>query len=276
MNSLNIKTGIRILLIVCLISLTSTSIIYADRLILATTTSTYNSGLLDQLKPIFEQKYRLSLDILPVGTGKALKFGMDGNADVLLVHAPQAEEKFMKDGHGVLRVTFMFNDFVLLAPPELEISQKIKSVVDLFKYVYDNEIFFVARGDDSGTHKKEKFIWKLAGLSPQNNEWYWSTGQGMGATLLVASEKKGVVLVDRGTFLAYKDKVDLRVIYEGDKILWNPYSIMIVAPSKNSKINYTGALDFLRFMLDPDTLDMIRNLKKEGTPLFKTLINPKK
>jgi len=210
-----------------------------------------------------------------VGTGKALKFGMDGNADVLLVHAPQAEEKFMKEGHGVLRVTFMFNDFVMLGPPDLKISKKFKSVVDFFKYVYENKVFFISRGDDSGTNKKEKFIWNLAGLSPENNKWYWVTGQGMGPTLLVASEKKGVVLTDRGTFLAYKDKVHLKIIYEGDKILWNPYSIIIVDPSKNSKINYVGALDFLRFMLDPETLDLIRNFKKEDTSLFKTLINPK-
>lgn len=280
MNSLDRKAWFYVLLIVCLISLIPTSILYAEQLILATTTSTYNSGLLDLLKPAFENQYEDTLDILAVGTGKALKYAMDGNADVLLVHAPKAEKKFMNEGHGVLRCTLMFNDFVLAGPPDLEIFPELKSAVDFFKYVYENKLLFVSRGDNSGTHKKEKTIWDLANLSPENNElsfdeWYLSTGQGMGPTLLIASEKEGVVLTDRGTFLSYKDKVRLKVVYEGDKILWNPYSIIIVNPAKNSKINYTGALDFLRFMLDPETLNLIRNFKKEGTALFKTLINPK-
>jgi len=273
MKYLKIKLTVFLYLILCLNSLIIP--IHAERLILATTTSTYNSGLLDKLKPVFEKKYNHTLDILAVGTGKALKYGMDGNADVLLVHAPPAEEKFMNDGHGVLRTTFMFNDFVLLGPKSLEIPEEIKSVTALFKYIYENELFFVSRGDDSGTHKKEKILWQLTELSPEGKEWYWSSGQGMGPTLLIANEKDAVVLTDRGTFLAYKNRIELEIIYEGDKILWNPYSIIIVDPSKNSKINYTGALDFLRFMLDPGTLDMIRNFKKGDTALFKTLINPK-
>jgi len=261
-------------IVVPLFILLLASELHADRVILATTTSTYNTGLLDKLKPLFESKYDHKLDILAVGTGRALKYGMDGNADVLLVHAPPAEEKFMKEGHGVLRVTFMFNDFIVVAPPKLDIP-KFNSVVELFRYIYRNRLTFISRGDDSGTHKKEKEIWRLAQLRP-SGKWYWSTGQGMGRTLLVASEKGGITLTDKGTYLAYRRRLNLRIIHEGDDILRNPYSLIIVNPAKNDRINYVGALDFLRFMLDPDTLDLIRNFKRDDTPLFKILINPKR
>ncbi len=250
----------------------SSSTLWAERLVLATTTSTYNSGLLELLKPRFEQKYGHTLDILSVGTGKALKYGRDGNADVLLVHAPPAEESFMKDGYGVARVTFMYNDFVIVGPEHGKLPP-LDKVEDLFTCIAGNKLIFISRGDDSGTHKKEKQIWARTGIKPEG-DWYWSSGQGMGNTLLIAGEKQGFTLTDRGTLLAYAKKVDLKIVYEGDYMLRNPYSVIVVNPALSNKINYQGALDFMHFLLLPETLDVICTLKKEGKVLFKPLITP--
>lgn len=246
--------------------------VLAERLMLATTTSTYNSGLLELLKPRFEQKYGHTLDILSVGTGKALKYGRDGNADVLLVHAPPAEEAFMKDGYGVARVTFMYNDFVIVGPDNGTLPP-LEKAEDLFAHIAGEKLLFISRGDDSGTHKKEMQIWARAGVKPEG-DWYWSSGQGMGNTLLIAGEKQGFTLTDRGTLLAYKEKINLGILHEGDNLLRNPYSVMVVNPALSNKINYQGALDFMHFLLLPETLDVISTLKKEGEVLFKPLITP--
>ncbi|MDP7422429.1 MAG: substrate-binding domain-containing protein [bacterium] len=250
----------------------SLSPVLAERVVLATTTSTYNSGLLDVLKPRFEKDYEHTLDILSVGTGKALKYGRDGNADVLLVHAPAAEMEFMDGGYGVARVTFMFNDFVIVGPTGADLPP-FDTVEELFAHISEKKSLFVSRGDDSGTHKKEKQIWIKTGLQP-HGDWYWGSGQGMGNTLLIASEKQGFTLTDRGTLLAYLKKLNLKIIHEGDPLLRNPYSVMVVNPALSDKINYRGALDFMHFLLSSEILNIIRHFKKGGEVLFKPLINP--
>jgi len=258
-----------------LIFLIITGLAVSQQLFLATTTSLYNSGLLDLLKPAFEKEYNWSLNILAVGTGKALKYGMDGNVDVLLVHSPQDEIDFMQKDHGVLRVSFAYNDFVVLGPEEVKIDKSFDSVKDFFRYIYEKKLPFVSRGDDSGTHKLEKRIWQSLGLEPEG-KWYISTGQGMGASLMIANEKRAFILSDRGTYLSYKGGIDLGVVFEGDPALLNIYSVIVVNPAKNSSINYEGALDFVRFLLDPDTLKTMENFKVNGVSLFKPLINIKK
>lgn len=250
------------------------SFVIARQLILATTTSAYNTGLLDFLKPVFEEKYKHTLSIIAVGTGMALEYGKRGDADVLLVHSPQDEEQFMKENHGILRVSFMYNDFIIVGPEEIELPA-FKNVEEFFKYIYDNKLMFVSRGDESGTHKREKQIWQLSNLVPENEKWYIKTGQSMAKTLLIADEKRGFTLTDRSTFLSLKDRLDMKIFFEGDQKLLNIYSLIVVNPNKSNKINYEGALDFVRFILDPSTLKMIESYSVNNTKLFSLLFRPR-
>lgn len=249
------------------------SVCTAKQLIVATTTSVYNTGLLDVLKPLFEKKYGHSLSVVAVGTGMALEYGKRADADVLLVHSPQDELLFMEQGHGVLRVSFMYNDFVIVGPTEKNIPP-LKSAQEVFRYIYENRLSFVSRSDESGTHKKERQIWNLAGKNPSGS-WYIQTGQDMAKTLLIANEKRAFTLTDRSTFIALKDKLDMKIFFENDPQLLNIYSVIVVNPDKSDKINYTGALDFVRFILDPDTLKVIKNFSVNGTRLFNLLFEPK-
>jgi len=207
------------------VSMMLISPIYASpiHLKLATTTSTENSGLLEVLLPPFEEKFDVKVDVIAVGTGQAIKLGENGDVDILFVHAREAEDKFIQDGHGVNRRDVMFNDFIILGPSNdpAEIGSE-SSVILVFKRISDRKAYFVSRGDDSGTHKKEKDLWQNAKISPEG-EWYMEIGQGMGTTLQVADERQAYVLCDRGTFLAYKHKIDLIVLFEGDPLLFNPY-----------------------------------------------------
>lgn len=243
------------------------------QLIVATTTSLYNTGLLDALKPLFEKQYGHSLSVIAVGTGLALEYGKRGDADVLLVHSPEDEAIFMQQNHGVLRVTFMYNDFVIVGPSEGKLPS-FKNVQEVFEYIYANKITFVSRSDESGTHKKEKQIWNSLGKIPSGS-WYIQTGQDMAKTLLIANEKKAFTLTDRSTFLALKDKLSMKIFFENDPQLLNLYSVIVVNPQKSSKINYEGALDFVRFILDPTTLRTIKEFSVNGTKLFNLLFEPR-
>jgi len=259
---------------VIFIILISLSCFAGKKLILATTTSTVNTGLLDFLKPKFEERYGYELNILSVGTGQALKLGEDGNADVLLVHAPDAEQVFMQNGNGVARVTVMYNDFVFVGSKTLK-NDKIISAKEFLEFIFENKIPFISRGDNSGTNMKEIEIWDTTDLEYEGQPWYIKTGQGMGNTLIIGDEKKGTVLTDRGTYYAYKDRLDMDIIFEGDPILLNLYSVIVVDPSKSPLINYSGALDFLRFMMDENTLEEIAGYEKNGYTLFTPLIKTK-
>lgn len=240
-------------------------------LILATTTSTQDSGLLDVLIPMFEQQSGYTVQTVAVGTGQALKMGEEGNADVLLVHAPKSEEEFMANGFGKDRALVMHNDFVIVGPESDPARIKgLTSALDALKKIFDSGSTFISRGDDSGTHKKELDVWSKAELDPQGQAWYLETGQGMGATLTVTSEKGAYTLTDRATFLAQESNLSLVLILEGDPPLLNPYHVITVNPDKWPNVNYDGALAFYNFMIAPETQKVIGEFGVEqyGQPLF--------
>lgn len=240
-------------------------------LILATTTSTQDSGLLDVLVPMFQDQMGYTVQTVAVGSGEAMKMGEEGNADVLLVHAPSSEVSFMDAGNGKDRFLVMHNDFIIVGPAADPAGIKgMTSAVDAFTAVYESGAQFITRGDDSGTHKKELALWKSAGLDPAGQAWYIETGQGMGASMIVASEKAAYILTDRATYLANKENYELEILVEGDNSLLNVYHVITVSPDKWPKANYEGALAFSNFMIDPATQEVIGQFGVEefGQPLF--------
>ena len=243
-----------------------------QNLILATTTSTQDSGLLDVLIPLFETETGYKVQTVAVGSGQAMEMGQQGNADVLLVHSPSAEKQFMKDGWGKDRALVMHNDFIVVGPADDPAKIKGLSATDAFKAIAATQETFVARSDKSGTSTKELGIWTKAELDPVTEKpaWYIETGQGMGATLTIASEKAGYTLTDRATFLANKANLQLEILVEGDKLLLNVYHVITVNPDKWPKVNYEGATAFSKFMTEPSTQDAIGKfgLDKFGQQLF--------
>lgn len=240
------------------------------KVILATTTSTVDTGLLDELLPIFKEQTGYEVSTIAVGTGEALRMGEEGNADVLLTHAPASEQPLVDKGDVINYQLVMHNDFVIVGPASDPAKIKgMKSAADSFKKIMDSSSAFVSRGDDSGTHKKEKSIWEKLNVEPKG-DWYIEAGAGMGDTLRMASEEQAYTLTDRGTYLAWKDKLDLEVMVEGDKVLLNIYHVMQVNPEKNDKINAEGAKAFVEFMVSPDTQKIIEDFGKDkyGEPLF--------
>ncbi|MDQ0286067.1 tungstate transport system substrate-binding protein [Desulfofundulus luciae] len=238
--------------------------------ILATTTSTQDSGLLDVLIPEFEKKTGYKVKTIAVGTGQALEMGKKGEADVLLVHAPKAEKELVDSGVGINYRLVMHNDFVVVGPENDPAGVKsAKNTVEAFKKIAQTQSTFVSRGDESGTHKKEKDIWKEAGITP-GGKWYQEAGTGMGNTLNIASEKGGYTLSDRATYLANQKHLKLKILYEGDKTLLNIYHVMQVNPEKFSKVNAEGAKAFVDFMVSPETQQIIGKfgVDKYGQPLF--------
>lgn len=240
-------------------------------IILATTTSTQDSGLLDVLLPIFEKKTGYFVKTIAVGSGQAMAMGQKGEADVLLVHSPDAEKKFMAEGYGINRRLVMHNDFIVVGPAEDPAKIKgLKSSQEAFKKVASAMALFLSRGDNSGTDAKEKAIWKATGIKPEGDKWYQQTGLGMGQTLNVAAEKKGYTLADRGTYLAMKKNLNLDILVEGDSILLNIYHVIEVDPAKWPKVNVPGAKAFSDFMISRETQDVIKafGVDKFGSPLF--------
>lgn len=240
-------------------------------LILATTTSTQDSGLLDVLKPRFEKQYDYNLKIVAVGTGQALEMGTRGEADVLLVHAPEAEEKIVESGDAVNRKKVMYNDFIVAGPAEDPAGIKGSSTSEAFTKILNSKAVFVSRGDDSGTHKKELELWEAEGIDPKQNKYYLETGQGMGSSLQIAAEKKGYILTDRATYLSHKDSLgNFEILVEGDESLLNIYHVMQVNAKKHDKINEDGAKAFVDFMLNEETRSTIADFGKNqyGEPLF--------
>jgi tungstate transport system substrate-binding protein len=240
-------------------------------IILATTTSTQDTGLLDVLIPIFEKETGYFVKTIAVGSGQAMAMGQKGEADVLLVHSPDAEKKFIADGFGVNRMLVMHNDFVILGPAAD--SAKIKgenSAAAAFKEIAGANALFISRGDNSGTHSQEKKLWKTAGVNPEGQKWYQQTGLGMGQTLNVAAEKKGYTLADRGTYLAMKKNLNLDILVEGDSALLNIYHVIEVNVDKWPKVNIDGAKAFAAFMVSKKTQNIIKTfgINKFGSPLF--------
>jgi tungstate transport system substrate-binding protein len=240
-------------------------------IILATTTSTQDSGLLDVLIPLFQEQSGYTVQTVAVGSGEAMKMGEEGNADVLLVHAPASEIAFMEAGNGTDRFLVMHNDFIIVGPAADPAAIKgMTSAKDAFKAIYDAGAQFITRGDDSGTHKKELALWKSAELDPAGQAWYVETGQGMGASMTVASEKGAYILTDRATYLANKDNYQLEILVEGDTSLLNVYHVITVNAEKWPAVNYEGALAFANFMINADTQAVIGEfgMNKFGQPLF--------
>ncbi len=240
-------------------------------IILATTTSTQDSGLLDVLIPMFEKQSGYMVKTIAVGSGQAMKMGERGEADVLLVHSPAAEKKFMAEGYGITRKIVMHNDFVIVGPPSDPAKIKeAKTTQDAFKNIAETGSLFISRGDNSGTNAKELKIWKEIGVTPTGQKWYQPTGLGMGQTLNVASEKDGYTLTDRATYLAFKKNLALIILKEGDPILLNVYHVIELNPAKNPKINVAGGKAFADFMLAKKTQAVISKfgIAKYGSPLF--------
>jgi tungstate transport system substrate-binding protein len=273
---MNRRIGQKILLLGVVVSLffiTRITSVQAQpkTIILATTTSTQDSGLLDVLLPIFEKKTGYFVKTIAVGSGQAMTMGQKGEADVLLVHSPAAEKKFVVEGYGINRRLIMHNDFIIIGPPEDPAKIRgLKSSSEAFKKIASPKALFLSRSDKSGTHVKEMDIWKAAGIKPEGEKWYQQTGLGMGQTLNVAAEKKGYTLADRGTYLALKKSLGLDILVEGDAILLNIYHVIEVNPAKWPKVNAAGAKAFADFMVSKETQDIIRTfgVEKFGSPLF--------
>ncbi len=261
----------------------------AERLKLATTTSTENSGLLGVLLPPFERETGLKVDVISVGTGAALKLGENGDADLVLVHAPALEAAFVAAGFGVNRRDVMYNDFIIVGPKADPAGVRgEKDAASALARIAGKGAAFVSRGDSSGTHVKEQELWRDSGipllemkklLAPAGKEreidyrapegqWYLSIGQGMSAALLMADEKEGYCLADRATWLAFRDRLDLEVLVEGDHRLFNPYGVIAVNPERFRKINHRGAMALIAWLTSVEGQKMIVDFKISGEPLF--------
>lgn len=235
---------------------------------LATTTSTDNSGLLKALLPPFEQSTGYKVHVIAVGTGKALRLGQNGDVDVVMVHAPAAEQRFVDAGHGVNRRDFMYNDFVIVGPKNDPAGVRgMRDAAGTLKRIAERQAPFVSRGDDSGTHKKELSLWAMAGAKPQGS-WYRAAGQGMGKVLQMATELEAYTLTDRGTWLAMQGKLTLDVLVEGDERLANPYGVIAVNPNRYPDINYKGAMALIAWVTSPEGQTIIRDFKVNGHALF--------
>lgn len=239
-----------------------------EHLRLATTTSTENSGLLSVLLSPFEQANDCQVDVIAVGTGKAIKLGESGDVDVVMVHARSKEDKFVAAGYGVDRRDVMYNDFVVLGPVSDPAGVKQTSdVVAAMAAIAQHQSTFVSRGDDSGTHSREKQLWSAAHITP-NGDWYLEAGRGMGEVIIMAGERKGYTLSDRGTYLAFSGKTDLQVVSQGDKSLFNPYGVIMVNPEKHPHVKVELAKKFLDFLVSDQAKALITGYRRGGEQLF--------
>lgn len=239
-----------------------------DILKMSTTTSTENSGLLAVLNPAFEAKYNIKIQVIAVGTGKALKIGENGDVDVVFVHAPAAELRYVEQGDFIDRSAVMHNSFVIVGPKSdpADIGS-VKTAMDALTNISNSKSGFVSRGDDSGTHKKEKQLWEQAKIEPKGN-WYSAVGQGMAAVLRIADDKQAYALTDRGTQISYSDKMSLTILFEGDAVLFNPYHVMAVNPDKHKYVNYNLAKKYISFVTSKEGQMIINDFRKGKQQLF--------
>ena len=239
-----------------------------ETLRLATTTSTYETGLLDHILPAFEQAHDCKVHVISVGTGKAMQIARNGDVDIILVHARKAEDAFVAEGYGVNRRDVMYNDFLILGPAADPAGiAGLRDAKVALKRILASEQTFISRGDDSGTHKKEKYLWAKVGCSP-GGSWYLEAGQGMSATLRMADEKNGYVMVDRATYLFNRKKIRLKPLVEGDPNLSNPYGIIAVSPYRYGHVEYKLSMALIAWMTSPECQEEIGDYTLEGTPLY--------
>jgi len=240
-------------------------------LIIASTTSTQNSGLLDILIPAYKKstKYDVNVEVIAVGTGKAIRIAKKGEADMLFVHDPFREEKFLAEGYGINRRAVMHNEFAVIGPDKDPAKiKKLRSVIEVFEEIAEIGSTFVSRGDDSGTNIKELDIWDDAGINPRGKGWYVEAGANMGDTLIVADQKGAYTLTDIGTFLNYESKISLKILFKGDPLLNNSYSVIAVSPDRFPKVKYKEAMDFIAFVTSLEGQRLIANYKRHGVNLF--------
>jgi tungstate transport system substrate-binding protein len=253
--------------------LPASSLAEEKMLMMATTTSTDNTGLLDYLAPKFKEATGIELKWTATGTGKALKLGENCDVDILMVHAPPAEKKFVADGFGTDRREIMYNDFVIIGPASDPAGIKGKSIKDAFAMLKAKQAVFTSRGDNSGTHKKELSLWKSANMPvPEKESWYVQTGQGMLATINIAAERNGYTMTDRGTYIKYESNLKgnppLKILVEGDAVLLNQYSVIAIDKKHCPKAKYDTARQFIEWITGPEAQQLIKNFKLLGKPLF--------
>ncbi len=243
----------------------------AVRLVIASTTSTQNSGLFDILIPAYEKatRYNIAVEVIAVGTGKAIRMAKKGEADLLFVHDPLREEKFVTEGYGVNRRAVMHNVFVIVGPAKDPARVKTaNSAAEAIELIAEGGFPFVSRGDDSGTNNKELDLWDDDGINPKGKGWYFETGGKMGDTLLIADQKKAYTLTDIGTYLNYEKQLDLKILLQGDPALKNFYSVIAVNPYRFPNARYREAMDFVAFVTSPEGQGIIAGCKKHGVSLF--------
>ena len=238
-----------------------------NKIIVASTTSTYDTGLLDILNKKFFEKYNISVQVLSLGTGQAIRTAKDGNAEILLVHHTPSEIKFMKDGYGIERLEIMYNDYVLVGPKKD--NDECISVQQKLEKISKNNELFISRGDDSGTHRKELEMWSLTNTNfNKNSKSYLSVGQGMGSTLLITNEKKGYTLSDRSTWIAFNKRDNLKIVCEDFPPLFNQYGIILVNPKLSHNLNFKDAKNYIAWFKTEEVKLLINSFKSKGKQLF--------
>ena len=263
---MNINNKIIIILINIFLFLISADV-NASKIIVASTTSTYDTGLLNLLNEKFYDKFNIRVQVLSLGTGQAIRTAKDGNAEILLVHHKPSEEEFMNNGYGEKRYEIMYNDYVLVGPKKD--NGRCTSVQQKLEEIYNNKSLFISRGDDSGTHLKELEMWDLVNINiNKTNEWYLSVGQGMGSTLLITNEKKGYTLSDRSTWIAFNNRNNLKIVCEDFPPLFNQYGIILVNSSLNKNLNYEDAKKYIDWFKTREVKELINNFRAKGKQLF--------
>ena len=258
---------IRVLLIFILIFLIKNALANDKHITIASTTSTHDTGLLEYINKEFEKKYKIKVRALSLGTGQAIKVAMDGNVEILLVHHKKSELEFMNNGYGALRYDLMYNDFVLIGPKQD--NRNCSSIENKMIEIKESKLLFISRGDESGTHKKEKELWELSNIKiPFKKKWYLSVGQGMGSTLLIANQKKAYTLSDRSTWIAFNKKENLQIVCENLPPLFNQYGIILVSNKINNNLNIEDAKKYIDWITSEEAKKLINNYRVNGKQLF--------
>ena len=258
---------IRVLLIFILIFLIKNALANDKHITIASTTSTHDTGLLEYINKEFEKKYKIKVRALSLGTGQAIKVAMDGNVEILLVHHKKSELEFMNKGYGTLRYDLMYNDFVLIGPKKD--NETCSSIENKMIEIKKSKLSFVSRGDESGTHKKEKELWELSNIKiPFKENWYLSVGQGMGSTLLIANQKNAYTLSDRSTWIAFNKKENLQIVCENLPPLFNQYGIILVSDKINNNLNIEDAKKYIDWITSEEAKKLINNYRVNGKQLF--------